>query len=39
MKYKEYLLSDENELSYEDYLEREKLVKEFSGMPVEFFQN
>lgn len=35
--YKNFLLSDENEICKEDYLERKRLIKEFSTLPIEFF--
>ena len=37
MLYKDLLLSDESSLSNKDYIERKKLIEEFSKMPVEFF--
>ena len=33
---REFLLSDETEISTQDYLERKRLVKEFSALPTEF---
>ena len=33
MKYKEFLLSDEKEITEFDFQERKKLVEEFSKMP------
>jgi hypothetical protein len=35
--YNKYLLSDETNINEEDYNEREKLVKEFTAMPEDFF--
>ena len=37
MKYNKFLLSDEIEISEEDYEERKCLIEEFSKMPIEFF--
>lgn len=37
MMYSQYLLSNEVEISKDDYLERKLLIEEFSKMPVEFF--
>lgn len=37
MKYKEFLLSDEKEITEFDFQERKKLVEEFSKMPEDFF--
>ena len=34
---KEYLLSDENNISKEDYTERKKLISIFQKMPLDFF--
>lgn len=37
MKYKEFLLSDEKEITETDFKERKKLVDEFLKMPEDFF--
>lgn len=37
MKYKQFLLSDEQEITEFDFQERKKLVEEFSKMPEDFF--
>ena len=35
--HKEFLLTDELEITYEDYLERKKLIDIFNTMPNDFF--